>query len=340
MDFRLKENRREAFIRYWVWQLRTTDCDPALSLLNYVFKRQELNIEQQLWLSWLYGNTYHLPTAYLIWNEFPDYENVDLERLENWNSVNYKRLRYQVDCKWQKGHLPKMFSSYRQAMGSSQRLKFKELCQGTPQANYEILKKFINKDFFKFGRYLSWFYMQTLKSCVGLSIEPADLLFGDSGSGSHRDGMCYVVGKDEWTSRYYDLKTGKKFKRKVKYDEEKVTLLQSEADSIIQEVKERFPDVQPDYFLMETALCSFKKLFRTRQGRYLGYYLDRQAEEIRQVEQDGWDGVDWCILHDYRREELHSDLGRRDARISKQRMFEFPTTGQLRLLSMYEDLRL
>ena len=54
---------------------------------------------------------------------------------------------------------------------------------------------------------------------------------------------------------------------------------------------------------METLLCSFKKLFRKSRGRYLGYYLDRQAEEIKKVEQDDWWGIDWQVFWDARKKK-------------------------------------
>ena len=338
MDFRLPENRREAFIRWFVWQLRTTDCDPNVALLNYIFERQEYNIQQKLWLAWIYGTTYHLPAAYVIWNEFPDMENVDLERLKNWNNTNYAKLRYQTDTKYNKGHLPAMFESYRNAVGTDQLAKFRELCTGTPQENYEVVFKFVVKNFHKFGRYLTWFYVQTLKECVGLPLEPKDLLLSDSGSASHRDGLCFVTARDDWTSKYYE--NGKKVYREIKYDDDKVSYLQRKADGILAEIKTRFPDVSQclNYYRMETALCSFKKLFRTRDGRYLGYYLDRQAEEIRKVEADGWYGVDWEIMWDYRNECLLPGINYRNATIDKKRMRTFPETGQMPELSLYPDL--
>jgi len=307
-------------------------------MLNYIFERQEYNLQQKLWIVWLWANTYHLPTAYLIWNEFPDMENVDLERLKAWNDKHYSKLRYQVDMKYNKGFLPDMFESYRKAMGNDQLAKFRELCNGTPAENYKNVYKFVEKNFHKFGRYTSWFYLQTLKECVGLPLEPGDLLLSDSGSGSHRDGMCFVAARDDWTSKYYE--NGKKVYRDIKYDEEKVSYLQRKADGIISEIRLRFPDVAKDvnYYRMETALCSFKKLFRTRDGRYLGYYLDRQAEEIRRVEADGWDGVDWEIMWDYRKECLLPGLNGRDATIDKKKMKIFSETGRLDLLETYADL--
>ena len=76
MDYRLLENRKKAFIDWFGWSLIIDDCDPALYMLNYFYDRFEFNIEQRLWITWIYGTTYHFPTAYVIWNEFPDMELV------------------------------------------------------------------------------------------------------------------------------------------------------------------------------------------------------------------------------------------------------------------------
>jgi len=61
---------------------------------------------------------------------------------------------------------------------------------------------------------------------------------------------------------------------------------------------------------METCLCSFKKIFRKSRGRYLGYYLDRQATEIKKVEQDDWVGIDWQVFWDARNETLKTKLSK------------------------------
>lgn len=333
LDFRLKENRREAFIRWYVWGLRTTDCDPALGLMKYIFERQELNVEQRLWVCWLYGCTYYLPTAYLIYNEFPDYENVDLDRLTRWNAANYKRLRYQTDTKYNKGHLPAQFASYREVMGASQKRSLEPLLQSGPKNSYSALLALAKGRLHKFGRYTSWFYLQALRECAGLPLEPLSLLLGQDGSESHTNGLCYALGRDELVTTYYE--GSQKLRRPAAWDCEQ---LQLEADMLLAEIEERFPDVRADYFTMETALCSFKKLFRKRQGRYLGYYLDRQAEEIRQLEQDGWNGVDWQLLWDYRAERLRPEIAPRSAKIRPEHWGHFLASGSLQGLGLYEDL--
>jgi hypothetical protein len=230
----------------------------------------------------------------VIWNEFPDFELVGVERLREWNNNNYKRLRYQTDTKWNKGHLPAQFESYKQWVGDkTQRETFQPFLIGTPNENFEHLWPEVKTKFHKFGRYSTWFYLQTLKQCCDMPIEPTNLMLDDyDGSRSHRNGLLMALGLDEW----YDQKL----------TEGQVKYLNSASYDILCEVKQEFPNT--DYFDMETCLCSFKKLFRERNGRYLGYYLDRQAEEISKCQKDGWDGIDWQPLWDSRVETLENKL--------------------------------
>jgi len=286
-------NRKENFINWFGWSLELEDCDSALFMTNYYFDRFEYNTEQRLWLIWLYGTTYYWPTAYVIWNEFPDMELVGVDRLKKWNDDNYSRLRYQNDTKWNKGHLPAQFVSYKEWVGDrTQGEAIAEHLTDDPVKNFYNLWDVAN-GWHKYGRYTSWFYLQTLKQCGKVPLDVDSLWLHDhSGSRSHRNGLCYAVDRDEWVNQ--------------KLDETQLDYLNGEAKEMLAEVRQRFPNVadKADYFAMETCLCSFKKLFRKRDGRYLGYYLDRQAEEIKKVEKDNWAGIDWQPLWDAREETL------------------------------------
>ena len=287
---------KEDFINWFGWSLELEDCDPALYMTNYFFDRFEYNIEQKLWLVWLYGTTYHFPTAYIIWNEFPDMELVGVDRLEKWNNENYSRLRYQTDTKWNKGHLPAMFKSYKEWVGErSQREAFAEHITDDPVETFYNLWEVVN-GWHKFGRYSSWFYLQSLKQCAGINLDVDSLWLHDvSGSRSHRNGLCYAVNKPELVDQ--------------KLSETDLDFLNKEAAEILAEVKNRFPDVahKADYFAMETCLCSYKKLYRKRDGRYLGYYLDRQAEEIQKCEKDNWIGINWTPMWQAREETCRKE---------------------------------
>jgi hypothetical protein len=294
MDYRLKENRREAFIRWYVWSMKYDDCDPAVWMTNYLHNRYEHNDEERIWLAWLYGNTYQLPTTWVLKNEFPDFELATVDRIEQWNTANYKRLRYQTDTKWNKGHLPAMFASYQQFIGSkTQRERLESFYGDNEEQSFENLWTGIKTSLHKFGRYSTWFYLQHLRHTAGIRVEPTSLMLSDyDGSRSHRNGLHLAIGEDD----YYDQKLSSQH----------YANLEAEARSILEETKARFPELleQIDFFTMETCLCSFKKIFRVKHGRYLGYYLDRQAEEIQMAEGDGWYGIDWYVLWQARNETI------------------------------------
>lgn len=318
MDYRLVENRREAFIRWYAWSLQYKDCDPAVWATNYMNKRYEHNDEQKLWLCWLYGNTYHLPTAWVLLNEFPDYELATVDRMTQWNAANYKRLRYQTDTKWNKGHLPVMFESYQQFIGNNtQRNRLESFYGDSEEANFDALWTSVKASLHKFGRYSTWFYLQHLKHTAGVRINPTSLMLDDyDGSRSHRNGLLYALGQEDDMDR--------------KLTANEYANLESKAYELLCETKARFPELASsvDYFTMETCLCSFKKIFREHHGRYLGYYLDRQAEEISKVEADGWYGIDWNVLWQSREETIDTRLDHKQG-IDKEKFSSFVRTGKL-----------
>ena len=327
MDYRLKENRRESFIRWYAWSLKFNDCDPAVWCTNYLNKRYLHNNEQRLWLCWLYGNTYYLPTAWILMNEFPDFELATVDRMEQWNTANYKRLRYQTVTKWNKGHLPSMFASYQKFIGNKTQREVLESYYGdTEEQSFDNLWASIKTGLHKFGRYSTWFYLQHLKHTAGIRINPTSLMLNDfDGSRSHRNGLLLAIGQDD----NYDVKL-----TAGDYDR-----LEQEAKSILEETRNRFPHLNSvvDFFTMETCLCSYKKIFRQHHGRYLGYYLDRQAEEIMQCESDGWYGIDWDVLWQSREETIDFRLDHKRG-IDKEKFLSFLNTGKMEKLEwMFDD---
>jgi hypothetical protein len=326
MDYRLEQNRKEAFIRWYAWSLKYDDCDPAVWATNYLNSRYEHNDEQRLWLAWLYGNTYQLPTAWVLMNEFPDFELATVDRMTEWNTANYKRLRYQTDTKWNKGHLPTMFASYQQFIGGrTQREKLESYYGDNEEENFDNLWQSVKSGLHKFGRYSTWFYLQHLKHTAGVRINPTSLMLDDyDGSRSHRNGLLYALGQEDSVDR--------------KLTAAEYGNLESQAYEILCETKTRFPELSSsvDYFTMETCLCSFKKIFREKHGRYLGYYLDRQGEEISKAETDGWYGIDWNVLWQAREETIDLRLDNRRG-IDKEKFSSFVRTGRLENLEWLFD---
>ena len=248
--------------------------------MNYLNKRYEHSIEERLWLAWLY-HTYNLPTAWVYKNEFPDEELASVERFTEWNDTNYYRLRYQTDTKWSKGHLPAMYASYHEWVGDRTQAEAFASVSGDPLEKFTNLWSLVKSKWYKFGRYTAFFYLQTIKHTCEIDLDCPTLFLSDyAGSKSHRNGLCYAAGKDEWVN--------------AKLTKEQYQWLEDFGADVLKEVRQTVPEA--DNFSMETALCSYKKLYRTKRGRYMGYYLDRQAEEIAKAEKDEWSGIEWEVL--------------------------------------------
>lgn len=317
-DYRQLSQRREGFLQFYASSVAHGDCDPALWLIRYLNNRYEYSIEERLWFAWLY-HTYNLPTSFVYKNEFPDEELASVERFTQWNDLNYSRLRYQTDTKWSKGHLPRMYESYFSWVnGNSQSETFSKLCNSSPQENFNRLWEVVRGKWYKFGRYTAFFYLQTLKHTCNLNIDCPTLYLNDfKGSQSHRNGLCLALGKDEWVNE--KLSSGEYLS------------LEKEAEELLTEAKLRWPNLDNhfDFFSMETALCAYKKLHRVKQGRYIGYYLDRQSEEVTKAESDGWEGIDWDVIWQAREEVIGSILAPRHAKVDKEKMKLFLEKGTI-----------
>ena len=74
------------------------------------------------------------------------------------------------------------------------------------------------------------------------------------------------------------------------------TLLQQ----TIQKLQQRHPENHTDIWNVETTLCAYYKYHHGK--RYIGYYVDRQLEEINKMAAAVPSGVCWDVLYDFRRE--------------------------------------
>ena len=296
--------RIEDFVEYYKNMDQVKDIDPAIWMMKYLINRLELNESQILWLCFLYSITYHLPAAYLIINEYPDLELVGEKRIRKWwNEIQHK-VPFQRDKLKQRKYLPESILSYKKLVNGNQKKYFDSILQGhSPQENFNLLWNDLYKNIEHFGRFSVWNWAQTLKEVAGYDIEPSDLMLGKNNSESHTHGLCYAFGKDEWAKkeRYKD-KNGKRKKKVYKFSTQDILYLDTNVETLVEKLKDVSDDV--NYFRIETVACAYKKLFRERDSRYVGYYLDRQAEDIHSIEFNNFYGVDWQILWDARNECL------------------------------------
>lgn len=282
------------------------DVDPAIKYLNYMIDRMEMNDEQILWLCFLYAVTYQLPSAYLIWNEYPDLELAGIERLNKWWPQAQYKIPFQQDKMKQRKDFVKTVDSYQKLVGKSQKEYFDNLLSSdNPQKNFDVLWSPL-KSISYFGRFSIWNWCQALKHVAGYNIEPTKLMLGESDSISFTDGLAYAFGMPEKTTQKIVGNDGKKTKVYYRWTEDEKEDMES-ACAIFKK------SLGLDNFELETLACAFKKIWRSNDSRYVGYYNDRIADDIRNTSQY-WDGVDWDLLWDARKEcvpkkYLHDNIG-------------------------------
>jgi hypothetical protein len=260
-DYRLKANRLESFERYYVAQLKSNDIDPAYATLNWLFEKYNSSKEQQYWMSFLYGVTYELDSVAYICHYFPDYPP-DLNKLQQWHTINWRRLVYESDRIHCKGHLVEMVQSYMDLVGKSQVNFFESFIAGNPMVDFDQLWDKLVRNLLSFGRYSTFFYTETLKRCCKLPIECSDLMLGKDGS-SHTAGLMWVLGVEELEYEY------------SKWTPQLLAWMDKQANRLLEGYRDKYPELQDwlDYWSLETSLCAYKGIYR--RNRYHGYYIDR-----------------------------------------------------------------
>jgi len=291
VDYRI--NRRQGFIDYYASIIATWDVDPAYPLMKYLIDRYELSREQQYWLVFLYATFYHVASVHWVMQEFPDFQLVDVDRLQQWHDKHWRLLQYETDRRHEKGKFVEGFKSYQAWVGSgTQEEKFIELLdpEGNQMESYRRLNKSLDK-LAGFGRYTKFYYTEALARCVGLPIMCDHIPLKDCESS--RNGLAHALKREDLVDC-------------LRLTKEDYQFLYWEQEKLMDEIREQHPELPVDYWLVETATCAYKGLFRRR--RYIGYYIDRLHEEIVAIEEKDKNGVTsgvcWSVLEDFRQEYL------------------------------------
>lgn len=344
MDFREPAYRREVFLRFYDFHLKWRSHPGCVYyLFPYIFKRLKMTQEQKLWFAFLNGCTQNPCTTYVIFNVFPDIENLDLELLEAWHSEYWRRLDYDTDKRYSKGHLVEDIECYLKNLGNRTQVEFfKELMpHENPYENFYPVWDKVLKDFMRFGRLGAFSYLEYLK-ISGLNLDCPDLFFDDlSGSKSHRNGILKILGRDDldWHKSNQEIET---------HPKELVDWVDVESEKLLKEAKGRnidkpwFKDVS--YFTLESAFCTFKSHFRVNR-RYPNVYNDMLYKRIKKSENMGWEdhGIDFDIFWKARSVNSTTDLllefrpndpTHNQNGLSKEKQNHFRLTGQMIMLDV------
>lgn len=289
-------HRIEEYKGYHFAMVETGDCDPAYRMLDYVARRFELSLEQRYWLAYLYSTCYSGATAFFMYNEFPDFENVDVGRLERWWNKHRSDLVFQTDRRWVRSRnlFVPMFVSYREWVergGGTQHLRWSSFASKDPREAYRVAFHSAS-EIEGVGRFTLFLLLEAVHVLTGFKMTPNGMDLKDAKSSCN--GLCFALGRDNWIRG--DLRLSARV----------YSHLDAALDELVEALKNERPDLRSDIWNVETTLCAYKK-FKLGK-RYIGYYIDRERKEIETMAARVKSGVCWDVLWDYRAETHPPDL--------------------------------
>ena len=307
MDFRKPEYRREVFLKLYEFHSKYKSHPGGVYFaFPYINKKYNLDTEQKLWLGFINGCSQNIVSSWLIFQKFPELKNINFDELNNW--WNKEHVNYKVGSGWDLDRryfkigatgFPNCIKSYYEQVKKfgSQENMFAEIFNTNDEhKNYEKGWEYVRKNFLSFGRLSAFSYLEFLR-IQGMKLNCNNLYLDDiSGSRSHRNGICIVLGRDD-----LDWKKN----NKVQYSSEMIVWLDEECRLLLDEAKERIKSDDVNLFTLESTLCNYKSWHRPDR-RYPNVYMDMMYERIKYAEKV--QNIDLDMFWNMRKETLPKEL--------------------------------
>lgn len=279
-DYRLPQNRDAYFSALYKMNLER-GVMPGLVYLYMpaLAKANRWNAEDKLWFAFLNGLTQNPITSLRMFRRLDECPpaGAPLKGFEAWFNENWETLQFDTDRRYQKKDTLPAIRRYAELV--EQHGSQEQMLTGT----YADLWKRVRNEYYSFGRLSSFSYLEYVY-IMGFGADCDDLIFSDkSGSKSHRNGMLFLIGKDDlvWDKRLPNGQDGN-------YNNFKVmcAFLSAGADTYIDAFKAANPAVpNVGRFTLESNLCTFKNHFFGR--RYPGVYADMAQDRIEWADERG-----------------------------------------------------
>ena len=325
-DYRLNEHRREVFLDFYEYHLRNRGHAGAVYYaFPYLFKRLNMTREQKLWFVFINGCSQNVVTTYLLFKRFPDLNENTLKGIRQYFRENYALFGWDTDRRYVKNKFEECIVSYIENLaGRSQEEYFDSIANSDDKyENFRNLWEVVMRDFKYFGRLATFSYLEYLR-IAGIHLDCDRLFLEDiTGSKSHRNGLCKVLGRDDldW---HGDVTP--------EYTEDMIEWLTKEGEQLIEEARQRTDHEDVSYFTLETTLCCYKGWHRVNR-RYPNVYNDMFYDRIRYAELKWGYEEDFTIFWDARKEYLPKHLRLEDNLLDrglcKEKQNHYRLTGEV-----------
>ena len=330
VDWREPEHRMEGFLRWLKWRMDWCDLDHYLCNNTYRDtllspRKKKMTTEQTYWFSLIFGMTYQSEMSWVIFNEFPDFWEIDPEKLQEWNVANLPRQKYARDCKYNKGRITDQYLSIRDNVKEAGSLQayFENLVDGNEHESFQRVYGTVKENFHKFGRMTSWLVCQVLHETANLPIRPSTMLASDPSSWSVRSGLMYSYNRD-------DLIEAKN--KKLRLSETDIEWVEYKENELMDKCREYLPEHSEifTHYLLESHLCQYKKLMLG--GDYSGHSSGDHVSRAQWLA-DRWEEVPFDAFFKEAVQKHHPLV--RGQRESKALRNLCAQTGQM--INMHQD---
>lgn len=276
-DFRLPQYRREIWHRNYTFTLRHR-CHPGG--VYYALPSMALDfgwdLEQRLWAAFLQGNTQN-PVMTLLLMEAGNRPSKADRVIRFWRE-HYPDLLWDTDRRYHKARLEDSVLGYLELTRKKGQVKYwADAITGGWDSCWEAATRIPT-----LGRLSAWSYLEYVR-ILGMPVPDADtLLLGDrAGSRSHRNGLCLLLGLDEWVwwDRNPDFDG--------QYPPDLIEELGRQGEALLAEARGRNLNnparTDVGYLTLESALCTWKSWHRPNR-RYAGVYNDLLFNRLRHAE--------------------------------------------------------
>ena len=267
-DWRLPENRREIFQRFYTCHLRWK-AHPGLvySWLPAIAERYELTTAERAWLVWLNGNTQN-PVTSLLLLEASDCSARNWRKAVDFWNEHFTKLEWDTDRRHQKGKFGEATAKWIDGPGEAPALGWRFAAERGWDETWSFA---VGQPYM--GRLSAWSMTEYARIMFPEVPDAATLLLRDSASKSHRNGLSIIAG---WGDAYRDWD---RLDLDVYLPE-----LEELGSSLLEEARVRNPG-NPDvsYLTMESTLCTYKSWHKPNR-RYPNVYSDMHHDRIMKAE--------------------------------------------------------
>ena len=269
-DWRLPENRREAFQRFYSFHLKYRSHPGCvyfmLPALAETLLRSD-DLDDRAWVVWLNGNTQNPVTTQLLLEAAPHPEMWQ-KAVDFWNE-NFKDLEWDTDRRHQKSKFGEATEKW---IGGVKKTGPGEMWLAASKDWDGVWEYAFSHPYM--GRLSAWSMTEYARIMLpGIPDAATFLLHDKTGSQSHRNGLALIAGYDSvyWPPEAADMLGI-------------VGVLEQLGEDLLQEARERNPG-HPDVsrLTLESALCTYKSWHKPNR-RYPTVYADMHYERIRRAE--------------------------------------------------------